>query len=73
MNGFRNKGVSRITAAIILFIISAFLFIITLHYGLGVLKPGVYPPKQVLKSKAITLGCAAGILLLIAIIIFYLT
>lgn len=58
-------------AAIILLIISAILLIIALYFGLALIKPGVYPPKQVLKSRALTFGCAGGILLFLGVIIVY--
>lgn len=60
-----------ITTAIILFIISAILLMAACHYLLAFLKPGVYPPKQVLKGKALILGCAGAILLFIGSVVFY--
>ncbi|WML51509.1 hypothetical protein RCG17_18960 [Neobacillus sp. PS3-12] len=59
-----------VTTAIILFIVSALLFMATIYYGLAFLRPGVYPPKQVLKSRALASGSAGGILLIIGILIF---
>jgi hypothetical protein len=63
-------GLPMITTAIILLIVSTLLFMATIHYGLALLRPGVYPPKQILKSRALALGCAGGILLIIGILIF---
>jgi hypothetical protein len=57
--------------AVILFICSAIFIMTALHFGLALIKPGVYPPKQVLKVRALTLGCAGGILLLIGGVIIY--
>jgi ABC-type transport system involved in cytochrome c biogenesis permease subunit len=58
-----------VTAAIILFIVSAILFMATLYYGLAFLRPGVYPPKQLLKNRALAAGSAGVILLVIGILI----
>lgn len=58
-----------VTAAIILFIVSTILFMATLYYGLAFLRPGVYPPKQVLKNRALAAGSAGVILLVIGILI----
>lgn len=59
-------------AAIILLIMSAILIMTGLHFGLAFLKPGVYPPKKVLKAKALALGCAGGIFLFIGVVMIYL-
>lgn len=59
-------------AAIILLIMSAILIMTALHFGLEFLKPGVYPPKKVLKARALTFGSAGGILLFIGVVIIYL-
>ena len=59
-------------AAIIVLIMSAILIMTALHFVLALIKPGVYPPKKVLKARALTFGSAGGILLLIGVIILYL-
>jgi hypothetical protein len=72
MNGSLSRGgLQMITAAIILFFMSAILLIVTLRDVLAIMKPGVYPPKQVLKKRAFTLGCAGGFFLFVGAIIFY--
>jgi hypothetical protein len=60
-----------VLAAIGLFIISAILLTAALYFLLAFIKPGVYPPKKVLKSRALTLGCAGGFALFIGAVIFY--
>jgi uncharacterized protein involved in exopolysaccharide biosynthesis len=42
-----------------------------IKYFLELTKPGVYPPKQVLKKRAMALTGGGGISLLIAILITY--
>lgn len=59
-----------VTTAIIIFIVSAVCFMAAIYFGLAVLRPGVFPPKQTLKSRAFASGCAGGILLIIGILIF---
>jgi hypothetical protein len=59
-------------AAIIFFIISAFLFLGAIKYLLELTRPGVYPPKQILKQRAAALAGGGGIFLIIAIFITYL-
>lgn len=59
--------------AIFLFFISAILFFGTIHFWLAYKKPGVYPPKKVMKSRAITLAGAGGVLLLLGTMISYFT
>jgi hypothetical protein len=58
-------------AAIIFFIFSAFLLLGAIKYFLEVTRPGVYPPKQILKKRAVALAGGGGIFLLIAIMITY--
>lgn len=59
--------------AIVLFFISAILFFGTIHFWLAYKRPGVYPPKQVMKSRALTLAGAGGVLFLIGSMISYFT
>ena len=59
-----------VITAIILFFVSAICFLATIYFGLAVLRPGVFPPKQVLKSRALVSGCTGGISLIIGILIF---
>ncbi|MEH7503242.1 hypothetical protein V7152_14730 [Neobacillus drentensis] len=58
-------------AAIIFFIFSAFLLLGAIKYFLELTRPGVYPPKQILKKRAAALAGGGGIFLLIAIMITY--
>ncbi|MCQ6280666.1 hypothetical protein [Bacillus sp. EB600] len=60
-----------VLAAISMFFISAVLVTAALYFLLAFIKPGVYPPKKVLKSRALTLGCAGGFSLFIGAIFFY--
>lgn len=55
--------------ATILLLLSVLLLFGAIRYLLAIRRPGVYPPKQVLKQRAGTLAAAGGILLLIAIIL----
>jgi hypothetical protein len=55
-------------AAMTFFILSAILLIGTLKYLVELKRPGVYPPKQVLKKRAAGLAGIASIFLLIAFI-----
>ncbi|MFP5110851.1 hypothetical protein ACSU64_00495 [Bacillaceae bacterium C204] len=56
-------------AAIIFFIFSAILFLGAIKYFLGLTRPGVYPPKQLLKKRAAALFGCGGVFLLIAVLI----
>jgi hypothetical protein len=58
-------------AAIIFIILSIILFFGAIKYFLKLTRPGVYPPKQVLKKRAVALAGGGGIFLLIAILITY--
>jgi hypothetical protein len=60
------------TAAVIFFSLSALLLFGTLKYLVGLKRPGVYPPKQVLKKRAAGLAGFACICLLIALLLSYL-
>ncbi|GHH98548.1 hypothetical protein [Neobacillus kokaensis] len=55
----------------ILFIICVILFLGSAKYFFALKKPGVYPPKQVLKSRAIVLAGGGGMFLLIAFMFSY--
>jgi hypothetical protein len=57
--------------AIVLFFISTILFFGTIHYWIAYKKPGVYPPKQVLRNRAFTLFVAGGVLLGVGSMISY--
>jgi hypothetical protein len=50
----------------IFFVCSAILFFGTIKYLLELKRPGVYPPKQVLKKRAAALAGGGGFCLLIA-------
>jgi hypothetical protein len=56
-------------AAIIFFIFSAILLLGAFKYFLELTRPGVYPPKQILKKRAAALSGGGGIFLLIAVFI----
>lgn len=53
----------------IILLISILLFFGAFKYLLALTRPGVYPPKQILKKKAGTLVAGGGILLFVAIIL----
>lgn len=53
----------------IFFLLSVFLLFGAVRYLIALRRPGVYPPKQVLKQRAGTLAAAGGISLLIAVIL----
>ena len=59
------------TAAVIFFIISAILLFGTLKNLFELKRPGVYPPKQVLKKRAAGLTGFACISLLVALLLSY--
>ncbi len=59
------------SAAVMLFILSMFLFLGTCKYFLDLKRPGVYPPKQILKKRAAALVGCGGICLLVASMISY--
>lgn len=59
------------SAAIGLFIVSAVLFGGTCKYFLDVRRPGVYPPKQLLKKKAAVLAGFCGVCFLTAVVLSY--
>jgi hypothetical protein len=53
----------------VLIIISVLLLLGALKYLLDLSKPGVYPPKQLLKKRAVTLAGGGVIFLVIGFII----
>jgi len=55
----------------IFFAFSAILFFGTIRYLLELKRPGVYPPKQVLKKRAAVLAGGGGISLLVAVMFSY--
>jgi len=59
------------TAVVIFFVLSAFLLFGTLKNLVELKRPGVYPPKQVLKKRAAGLAGFAFIFLLVAIMLCY--
>lgn len=59
------------SAAVIFFIISAILFLGTFKYFIDFKRPGVYPPKQLLKKRITALAGGGGLCLLIASILSY--
>ncbi|MEH7417765.1 hypothetical protein V7266_21060 [Neobacillus drentensis] len=61
------------TAALAFFILSAILLFTTLKYLVELKRPGVYPPKQVLKKRAAGLAGLASIFLLVAVMLSYLS
>jgi hypothetical protein len=54
-----------------LFVISLLLFLGAINYFLVSQKAGVYPPRKVLVKKALSFGALGGVILLIAIILFF--
>ena len=56
-------------AAIIFFIFSAILLLSAIKYFLDLTRPGVYPPKQMIKKRATALSGGGVIFLLIAVVI----
>ncbi|WP_312472423.1 hypothetical protein [Neobacillus sp.] len=56
---------------VMFFILSATLFLGTCKYIFDLKRPGVYPPKQVLKKRVAALAGGGGICLLIAFILSY--
>ncbi len=59
------------SAAVTFFILSAILFLVTIKYLGDLKRPGVYPPKQVIKKRAAVLAGAGGIGLLVAFLLSY--
>ncbi|MEH7116382.1 hypothetical protein V7128_03020 [Neobacillus vireti] len=59
------------TAVVIFFILSAFLIFGALKNIVEINRPGVYPPKQVLKKRAAGLAGFACICLLVGLMLSY--
>jgi hypothetical protein len=59
------------SAAIVLFIVSAVLFGGTCKYFLDVKRPGVYPPKQLLKKRAAVLAGFGSVFFVTAVLLSY--
>ncbi|WP_342430185.1 hypothetical protein [Neobacillus sp. FSL H8-0543] len=57
------------SVTMILFLISFLLFLGTIRYLLAIKRPGVFPPKQVLKKRASALAGGGGIFLVAAILL----
>ncbi|MEH7072429.1 hypothetical protein [Neobacillus drentensis] len=57
-------------AAIIFFLFSAYLLLGAIKYCLDLTRPGVYPPKQVIKKRAAALFGGGVIFLLITVVIY---
>lgn len=64
-----QKGEKMKIIPTILLLISVLLFFGAFKYVLALTRPGMYPPKQILKKRAGTLAAGGGILLLMAIIL----
>ncbi|MEH7333673.1 hypothetical protein V7161_13610 [Neobacillus drentensis] len=59
------------SATVFFFILSAILFLGTFKYLLAYKRPGVYPPKQVIKKRITALAGGCGICLLVASMLSY--
>ncbi|MDM5328373.1 hypothetical protein [Neobacillus sp. CF12] len=53
----------------VLFLLSVLLFIGAIWNTLAVKRPGFYPPKQILKKRALALAGGGGIFLIVAMIL----
>lgn len=53
------------------FILSAILFLGTFKFFVDLNKPGVYPPKRVLKKRVAALAGGGGICLVLALLLSY--
>ncbi|MED4206063.1 hypothetical protein [Neobacillus mesonae] len=56
---------------VLFFILCVILFLGSGKYFADVKRPGVYPPKQILKSRALVCASGGGICLLIALMFSY--
>ncbi|MEI5906452.1 hypothetical protein WAK64_05210 [Bacillus spongiae] len=52
------------------FALSIVLFFGTFHYLLASQKPGMYPPKNIVKKRAVLLGSAGAIVFVIGLILW---
>ncbi|MCM3767367.1 hypothetical protein [Neobacillus niacini] len=59
------------SAAVIFFILCAISFLGAGKYFMDLQRPGVYPPKQVLKKRAGTLAAGGGVCLLIGFLLSF--
>ncbi|MED3623039.1 hypothetical protein [Neobacillus thermocopriae] len=59
------------STALFFYVVSAIFLLGACKYLMDMARPGVFPPKQVIKQRAITLAGGGGICLLIAFIISY--
>ncbi|EKN70252.1 hypothetical protein BABA_06186 [Neobacillus bataviensis LMG 21833] len=57
------------SVAVTLFIVSAILFLGSSKYLFDLKRPGVYPPKRVLKKRAAALAGVSGMFLLAAFLL----
>ncbi|MBO0961337.1 hypothetical protein J1P26_16655 [Neobacillus sp. MM2021_6] len=57
------------SVAVTLFIVSAILFLGSSKYLFDLKRPGVYPPKQIIKKRAAALAGVGGIFLLVALLL----
>jgi hypothetical protein len=55
---------------LVLFIASFIFFVGVIHNLLGLKKPGIYPPKQLLRKRAGSLAVGAVFFLLIGIVFY---
>lgn len=55
---------------ILLFTVSFIFFVGTVHNLLGLKKPGIYPPKQLLRKRAGSLAAGTLILLLVGMVTY---
>lgn len=51
--------------------ISMLFFLGTIHYLLAYTRPGVFPPKFIIKKRIIALAGSGGAFLIMALIFFY--
>ncbi|RDU35297.1 hypothetical protein DRW41_18610 [Neobacillus piezotolerans] len=60
-------------AAALLFFMAGAMFAVAALYHIGLYKrPGMYPPKQILKARAVALAAGAIIFLLFGVLIVFL-
>ena len=70
VEGYKAKGGERLSgAAAGIFALSVVLFLGGIHFFLSIKKPGVYPPKYVLKKRAAALAAAGALLFLLGMIV----
>ncbi|MFC4797844.1 hypothetical protein ACFPA1_00525 [Neobacillus sp. GCM10023253] len=59
------------SAAIMFFVLSAIFFMGTGKFVIDLTKPGVYPPKQIIKKRAAVCASGGGIFLVLALLFTY--